>query len=558
MKRLQKIGLGALFMLPLIALLAFLRLFTQSETPFNNVVWESAFVLDANGEQRSFDPNDRASFPTPEQGGLYSFTATLSAVPEEAILMFNFGGAEITLYQRGTEIFRAAAPVGAASAWGWTQALVPLNPDAEGAKLTATLRLLPGEKADILPPFLRVTTNGLSTAETIANANLYALPAGASALALMLVCGVFMLGLYEKKPDWKLPALVAALTALMLIWLQRNGGLYFLPRSVSDALAGDAALLLPSFSILLYMALCRDRASWRRLGVVSAVSAAALTAAYLVSLAAGWELSSYVNQMVVWLFKFGDWRTPVHWLTVYLVFASTLLAAYGHISAVTATRTQTQVLALKNELAMESCRAMEQNSRRTAELRHELKNQVAAMNALFAKGDMQGLSEYLKELDRLQGNLTPARYTGHFLINSILQNAAERAAQSDTRFEARVNVPENVGIEERDLSAFFMNMLDNALEAACRVESGARFISVSAELKNGFLAISCKNSYSTPVKTDGRGGFATTKADAAAHGFGMRQMRAVAEKYHSILDVSCTDDVFTAQTALKTQGNQQK
>ena len=41
----------------------------------------------------------------------------------------------------------------------------------------------------------------------------------------------------------------------------------------------------------------------------------------------------------------------------------------------------------------------------------------------------------------------------------------------------------------------------------------------------------------------------TTKGDAASHGFGLARMRAVAEKYDSILDVSWTDSRFTVQTA---------
>lgn len=553
MERLRKMGFGALLALLVPALLAFLGMFTRSESPYGAVVWQSASVTDAGGATLTFDPNDFKSYPAQEAGRLYSFTATLSAVPSDGSLLFDYGGAEVALLLDGAEIFRSTAPADAAAERGWARALVPLAPNAEGAELVMTLTPLPGVDTGILPPFLRVVSNGLREAEAIANANLYALPTGAFALALALVCALFILGLYEKKPNLKLLALIAALVALMLRYLEMNGGLYFLPRGVCEALASDAVRLVPTLSILLYTALCRDRASWRRLGLVSAFSGAALLAAYLVSSVTDGELSGYVNVMFSHLLQYGDWRTPVHWLTLYLVFASTLLAAYGHISAVAATQAEAQVLAIKSKMAIESCRAMEQSSRRTAELRHELKNQIAAMNALFEKGDTEGLGKYLKELDELQSHLTPARFTGHFLVNAILQNAAERAAESRVRFEARVSVPEDVGIDERDLSALFMNMLDNALEAAQKVEAEPRFLSVSAELKNGFLAIFCENAYKAPVKTDERGVLVSTKEDAAAHGFGMRQMRAVAEKYHSILDVSYTDDVFTVQTALRTR-----
>ena len=41
----------------------------------------------------------------------------------------------------------------------------------------------------------------------------------------------------------------------------------------------------------------------------------------------------------------------------------------------------------------------------------------------------------------------------------------------------------------------------------------------------------------------------TTKPDPASHGFGLAQMRAIAEKYDSVLSVSWTDAWFTVQTA---------
>ena len=53
------------------------------------------------------------------------------------------------------------------------------------------------------------------------------------------------------------------------------------------------------------------------------------------------------------------------------------------------------------------------------------------------------------------------------------------------------------------------------------------------------------------VETAPDGSVKTTKPDPDSHGFGLAQMRAVVEKYESILDVSWTDALFTVQTALK-------
>lgn len=107
-------------------------------------------------------------------------------------------------------------------------------------------------------------------------------------------------------------------------------------------------------------------------------------------------------------------------------------------------------------------------------------------------------------------------------------------------------------VPETDLCVLLMNMLDNALEACAGVENPQdRFVHFKAEVKNGFLAVKCENRYAGDLREDGQGRLLTTKPDPQSHGFGLAQMSAVAEKYHSLLDVSHTDDhIFIVQTAL--------
>lgn len=83
-----------------------------------------------------------------------------------------------------------------------------------------------------------------------------------------------------------------------------------------------------------------------------------------------------------------------------------------------------------------------------------------------------------------------------------------------------------------------MNMLDNAVEGAERTPEGRRkFVRVRLRSSEGFLAVSCVNSFDGRVLPDGRGGLLTTKPEGA-HGLGLAQMRAVAEKYSSVLELS--------------------
>lgn len=233
-----------------------------------------------------------------------------------------------------------------------------------------------------------------------------------------------------------------------------------------------------------------------------------------------------------------------------------LLSTYWLLHAIVRQRTKIQTLEIKNRLVVDSYRAIEQKMRDSAALRHEFRHRLAALDALYQQREFGRLGELIGQWKSQEAATVQTHFTGHFAVNAILQNAAARAARAKTDFRAQANLPERLAVPEGDLCALLMNMLDNALEACERVEAPEeRFIRFKAEVKNGFLAVKCENRYAGPLKQDARGRLGTTKPDPEAHGFGLAQMSAVAEKYHSLLDISYTEDhVFIVQTALKLPG----
>ena len=136
------------------------------------------------------------------------------------------------------------------------------------------------------------------------------------------------------------------------------------------------------------------------------------------------------------------------------------------------------------------------------------------------------------------------------VYDAILQDAAGRARAAGITFRASVLIPKALPFQDEELCALLMNMLDNALEGAERTPEGReKTIRFQMRVKGDFIPILCENTFDGHVETAPDGSVKTTKPDPDSHGFGLAQMRAVVEKYESILDVSWTDDHFTVQTA---------
>ena len=208
-----------------------------------------------------------------------------------------------------------------------------------------------------------------------------------------------------------------------------------------------------------------------------------------------------------------------------------------------------QAIKSSSQATQEKYEQAQETVRRTAAFRHEWKNHIAALHLLAQKPDQAGLLDYLNRLDGELEQLFPKVYTANSTVNTILQRFAAQADRYGVSFHVNAMLPETLPIEEVDLCGFLFNLLDNAVEAAAKTEHSE--IVCSLQIRQQHLAIRCENTYNGVLQTDENGQLCTTKQDAGSHGFGLLQMRTIAEKYGSVLAVSYDDTRFTVMTALK-------
>lgn len=187
-----------LFLALCAGLLAFLHPFAL---PDNSgplyLKWESAAILSADGAARPFDPI--AGQPELEGGEWFRLRTTLpKARNHGCFLIYELTGAEIAVFLDERELLDSSS-----RAWEDTlnlsQAEVPL-PAGGGETLTMDLRPL-STPMNLFPPMARLTEDPDGQDLITAAASYYALPAGAAALALALLCGLFLLGVAEGRPS---------------------------------------------------------------------------------------------------------------------------------------------------------------------------------------------------------------------------------------------------------------------------------------------------------------------------------------------------------------------
>lgn len=214
-------------------------------------------------------------------------------------------------------------------------------------------------------------------------------------------------------------------------------------------------------------------------------------------------------------------------------------------------RSDLQMLRLKNELALQNYENMTKHLEQVAVLRHEMKNHVAAIQILMGNKEYDKTLVYLSELADQQEQVLQVRYCEHFFLNALLNVRLSKLKESGVRISYRVSVPKELCISDEDLSSLFMNILDNASEALLTMPPDSdRWLELKVQIQKPYLYILCKNAKGHPVRESG-GGYLSTKQDGEKHGFGLKIIRQVVEKYDGILNISHTANSFKVEAAVK-------
>jgi sensor histidine kinase regulating citrate/malate metabolism len=106
-----------------------------------------------------------------------------------------------------------------------------------------------------------------------------------------------------------------------------------------------------------------------------------------------------------------------------------------------------------------------------------------------------------------------------------------------------------------DIYAVFGNALDNAITAVMKLEDPTkRIVSLKMITWNNMIVIQVQNYYKADLQFE-QGLPLTTKADRMEHGYGMKSIRYIAEKYNGTITVNADGDVFHLQIMMPVQEN---
>lgn len=178
---------------------------------------------------------------------------------------------------------------------------------------------------------------------------------------------------------------------------------------------------------------------------------------------------------------------------------------------------------------------------------HDLKHQLSAMEGKLSE-------EQIKETVHSINLFDSTYHTGNEAIDIVL--ASKHIILENKRIQLTCSLDGALisYIPAYELYSIFGNAIDNAIESVQNLPEEKRIIHVSQERKGNILSIKIQNFYANKISF--RDGLPqTTKGNDGYHGFGIKSIKMLMEKYDGTVSISAENGIFTLVLLFLTRQN---
>lgn len=182
--------------------------------------------------------------------------------------------------------------------------------------------------------------------------------------------------------------------------------------------------------------------------------------------------------------------------------------------------------------------------------RHDIRNRLLSLIGLIKDNETEkALQTMESSLDWLNQKADNIVNSGNPVIDAILQSKLHSAKNKGILIDIYIKLSENIKIDEIELGIILGNALDNAIEAIENIPADStKKVEFKMITVGDRISVSIKNPVNENIDTKN---LFSTKADKDLHGFGIKSMKAIADKYEGMVLFSCKNKIFTANINLR-------
>ncbi|MDD3142150.1 MAG: GHKL domain-containing protein [Lachnospiraceae bacterium] len=212
--------------------------------------------------------------------------------------------------------------------------------------------------------------------------------------------------------------------------------------------------------------------------------------------------------------------------------------------------TEMQLLLQKETDSTEYYKMLLSQNENQSILIHDIKKHLQSIELLNDQCEQEKIGEYIRQLMDSSGLKEISRICDHELLNAILSRYNRQCCDNRITFLTDIRSGSTNFIADNDLTSLFCNLLDNAFDAAKRVENSFIEVNIRKREKTPFIAITIINSCRVTPFTGFDGKLLTTKPNKHQHGFGMKSIRKIVNQYCGDMQMYFNEDSRTFHTII--------
>ena len=161
--------------------------------------------------------------------------------------------------------------------------------------------------------------------------------------------------------------------------------------------------------------------------------------------------------------------------------------------------------------------------------KHDIINHVGALRELVNQKKTEDAKEYIDTIWNIQEGFDLKIHTGDSFLDVIMNYYLYLAAKQSIKFAVSGKLVGKMHLEMFDITTLMGNILQNAMEATIKADDPKIQVEFIEHKKEFFIVVSNSVVEKPNIKKDF---FMTSKRDKMNHGFGMKNIVAVVEKYY--------------------------
>ena len=186
----------------------------------------------------------------------------------------------------------------------------------------------------------------------------------------------------------------------------------------------------------------------------------------------------------------------------------------------------------------------EQAYQETARLRHDLKQYLLALFTDIEAKDYDLAQSKIQELlDQNQIYRQEVVHSGNICIDALL-SYKHAETKKKILYEIKTDMIGEIALADKELCILLGNLLDNAIEAASKVENSEKWMKTQIQYNKGCILIVIENACNDKFINYDHDRYMTTKSDKAEHGIGLESVRYTVEKYHGTVEIEKKESIF--------------